>query len=404
MSAGAVTSPRSDPAGAKKTSLIPPGTQPADELDRALCVGRADPQRDDPRAVVRFRRERHVGDVDARATQRQGDRRHDARLVGDRDADLASGPAEEPHLEQRRAPDRRGRLPHAQPVAVAVAVEQGAHLPQPAHEVVDLRAERDAVGAVDLLPQRRVRARDARRVAKRRPGRGQRLAVERLGRLLDEQVRDDVRQVRHGRHQAVVVGGRDRRRHRAEARDEAREALVEHAGRALAGRQVPRRAVEEILARMRDTGRLGAGERVAADEVLASDGLDERLLRRADVRDDRARQPVAEVAHRAGERVDRHGRDRDVGLSEIVQRRDCLVDRAHRKRGLKRGGAAVPAHDPRPQAPARRQPDRAADEPDAEQGDARLAHTLKPPRGGREPTRRGRRAPRRSCPSRCTHR
>ena len=172
---------------------------------------------------------------------------------------------------------------------VAAGVQQLAHLAQARDEVVDLRPQRDAVRAVDLLPQRRVGARDARRVAKARPGRGRRLAPERCGGLRDEQVRDDVRQVRDRGHEAVVLGRPDRGRHRAEAGDEPREALVEHAGRALGRGEVPRRAVEEVLARMRDAGRLGPRERMPADEVRPVDGIDERLLRRADIAHDGAR-------------------------------------------------------------------------------------------------------------------
>ncbi len=184
-----------------------------------------------------------------------------------------------------------------------------------------------------------------------------------------------MRQVRHRGHEQVVLRGPDRGRHRADPRDEPREALVQHAGRALAGRQVPRRVVEEVFARVRDARRLGARERVPADEVLAIDGLDERLLRRADIGHDRARQRVAQVAHGAGQRVDGHGGDRDVRRPQLVQRAHRDVDRAHRQRGLKRRGAAIPAHHVRAEAPPSGKPDRPADEPDAQEGDPRLAHT-----------------------------
>ena len=86
-------------------------------------------------------------------------------------------------------------------------------------------------------------------------------------RLRDEHVREDVRQVRDARHHAIVDGGVDRRRLRADAGERPVQALVERARGRRAGRQVPGRAVEEVGARVLDAGGLGTGERVPADEA-----------------------------------------------------------------------------------------------------------------------------------------
>ena len=304
------------------------------------------------------------------AAERERDLRDDAGLVRHGGGDLANPvpAAGEPDLEQRAALLRDAVLPRRE--RVAVAVQQRPHLPQPPHEVVDLRAERVAVGRVDLRPQRRVGTRDAGRVAEARPGRRQRLAAERLGRLRDEQVGDDVRKMRDDRHQPVVVVGRDRGRHGAEAGDEPRQALVEHAGRRLARGQVPRRAVEEVRAGVRHAGRLGAGERVAADEAVARDRPDERGLRRPDVADDRVRQRLAERADGVRQRVDGDAGDRDVGRADLGDAADRLVDRAALERDPQRLRAAVAADDVRPQPAAGGHPDRAADQADADERDA----------------------------------
>ena len=80
--------------------------------------------------------------------------------------------------------------------------------------------------------------------------------------------------------------------------------LVEHPARAFGWRQVPGRAVEEVLPRVVDAGRLGPRERMAADEpsdVLiieagCTNALHHRLLGRPDIRDD-AVAPHPERAH-----------------------------------------------------------------------------------------------------------
>ena len=140
---------------------------------------------------------------------------------------------------------------------------------------------------------------DPRHVAEARADARQPLVV--LGQpprgLRDQHVGHHVRQVRHGGQHAVVGLGVDRDRLRAEADDQPVQALVEQAAGALGRRQVPGRAVEQVAARGVDARRLGAGDRVAADEARVVDRGGQRALGRPDVGDDRV---VARGVQRLG--------------------------------------------------------------------------------------------------------
>ena len=83
--------------------------------------------------------------------------------------------------------------------------------------------ERLAVVEEDVDPDARVRAGDARHVAQRAARRGERLVALDAGAagLVDEHVRERVRQVARERDEPVVRLGVDRDGHRAERRDEA---------------------------------------------------------------------------------------------------------------------------------------------------------------------------------------
>ena len=168
------------------------------------------------------------------------------------------------------------------------AGERRADLAEPRDRVVDRADQRVGVGEVDVAPDRGVGAGDARDVAEARAGRRQPLALlrQRARGLGDEHVGEHVREVRDRRHQAVVRVGVERRRPRAEAGQQPVQALVERAAGARRRRQVPGRAVEQVGAGVLDAGRLGAGERVAADEARVVDRVDDRALGRADVGDD----------------------------------------------------------------------------------------------------------------------
>ena len=231
-------------------------------------LGRVDPQHDHAGAVVGLGRERHVGDVDPGAAERERDlaRRRPAGWA--RRAQIcctapASAPAR-PTSQQRAG--AAGRRPPARPRGRRVAgVEQRAHLPQPPHEIVDLRAERVAVGAVDLRPQRRV---GARRPAWRRessgpvagsvspPSASAACATSRLATTCGRC--ETAAMSRSWSAGAIAVGTR------AEAGDEAREALVEDAGGrrgAASGTRWRRRRGPRGRARRRSPRRPPAGGR-----------------------------------------------------------------------------------------------------------------------------------------------
>ena len=81
--------------------------------------------------------------------------------------------------------------------------------------------------------------------------------------------------------------GVDRLRAGAEAGDGPLQAVVEQPAGALGRGQVPAGALEEVVAGVLDPGRLGPGQRVAADEALVvAERGDELALGRADVGDD----------------------------------------------------------------------------------------------------------------------
>ena len=98
---------------------------------------------------------------------------------------------------------------------------------------VDLARDRLAVGGEDVAPDRRVRAGDPGRVAEARPHLGQALGLldRRRRGLLDEHVREHVRQVADRRHQPVVRLGVDRLRAGADVGDRALQPVVVHAAR-----------------------------------------------------------------------------------------------------------------------------------------------------------------------------
>ena len=109
----------------------------------------------------------------------------------------------------------------------------------------------------------------------------------------DEYVREDVRQVRDARHDAVVHRRVDRRGLRADPDQRTVQALVERAGGGQTRREVPGRALEQVGARVLDAGGLGAGQRVPADEARIGASGDDRALGRADVADRAVCSPAA---------------------------------------------------------------------------------------------------------------
>ena len=209
---------------------------------------------------------------------------------------------------------------------------------------------------------------DAGGVAEARAGGRRVLGAQRLGRPCHEDVGHHVRQVADRGHHAVVDLGVDRRRARADAGQEPVQALEQDALRRRRRGQVPGGAVEEVLARVLDSGRLRPGERVAADEARVAPRVDHRALGRADVGHHAAlRRRAQHVAHHLGQAVDGHGDERGVGAVErVAEVAMGAVDRPGSQRGVGlRVDAAHGGTQPRP----RGQADRAPDEPHADDCD-----------------------------------
>ena len=104
----------------------------------------------------------------------------------------------------------------------------------------------------------------------------------------------------------------------SEVRERALQAVVVDAPGLVAGREVPARSLEELCPGALDPGRLGAGDRVPADEApggrVRGEALDEVALGRADVGDDRlVAAGVERLAHEIGQAADRRRAEHDVG-------------------------------------------------------------------------------------------
>jgi hypothetical protein len=170
----------------------------------------------------------------------------------------------------------------------------------------------------------------------------------------------------------------DRRGPRAQARDEAVQALVGRAVRGLRGRQVPRGVGEEIGAGVLDARGLRARQRMAADEARVVDGVDDAALDRADVADDALL--ARDVEHRLHDRAEHlHGRGHEgkVRLRDrFVHARARLADRAARDGRLAGFRRRVVAAHLRAEALAGGQADRATDQSDADDGDLHDAAAL----------------------------
>ncbi len=177
------------------------------------------------------------------------------------------------------------------------------------------------------------------------------------GGLVDEEVRERVREVRHDRHQPIVARGVDRGRAGPEATQQPVQTLVEDPGGAGRRAQVPGRAVEQVLACVLHTGRLGSGQRVPAHEARVRQRVGHYALGRADVADDallrRGRQRErGRLDDRADRRCDEHGLGdlrRGGGVGGLHVDRAQLRARAHRRadRGPRRAPRRRPCCAPR---------------------------------------------------------
>ena len=121
---------------------------------------------------------------------------------------------------EHAAPVRRRLADPAGEEAGVALLERGLDLLDPAPVLGERAADRVGVVEVDVDPDARVRAGDARHVAQRAAGVRERLvAVDARGAgLVRDDVREHVRHVARHRDEAVVRVGVDRDRRRAERR------------------------------------------------------------------------------------------------------------------------------------------------------------------------------------------
>ena len=239
------------------------------------------------------------------------------------------------------SPIQRARKPASPPASACLDL-----LEQPT--LLDERgSERLAVVEEDVDPDPRVGAADARHVPERAARCLERVVpVDACGaRLVEEDVREHVRQVARHRDEAVVGIRADRNGSRAERRDEPVHEPEAVRLRRRGRREEPRRAVEEIRRRALRPARLRAADRMPADEPpVASRGGRDGPLRRSDVRHGGPLgRAVERLAHDGRKLADRR-RDEDE-----VRRGDGLGDAPRRLHGAplrgdaERVGIGIPA-------------------------------------------------------------
>ena len=276
----------------------------------------------------------------------------------------------------------RRRLPVASPIQRArkpasPARERGLDLLDPPPVLGERRGERLPVLEEDVDPDPRVRTGDPRHVAERSPGGGERVVPLEPGRarLVEQDVRERVGQVaRHG-DELVVCVGIDRDRARTDRRHERVHLPVVRRVGACGRCQEPGCAVEQIRRRARRPARLGATDRVTADEArIAGRSRADRALRRADVRH---RAVVGGTREHRGDdtrqRGHRHGDDRERGAVERLRDRRCGLDRLRSAGDGERLRVAVPAgHALDPRA-ARGEPGGGSDQTGADDGERHSA-------------------------------
>ena len=250
------------------------------------------------------------------------------------------------------------------------------HLLQPLLEGGHRSQKRRPVVEEDVCPHAPIAAGDAREVAKARPRRKERVArTGVLPGLSHEHVGEHVRQMADDGHETVVLVGVDCDRARADLAEKAVETAVGLGVGVSPRREEVGRALVERGAGVADTGRLRPTQRVTADAAFLlarREGAHEGPLGAAH---------VADHGVRGGGRQCRldvlddeaHGRadeDEVSALYGILDARAGMRDGATLERELERGaGLAVAAHLAGAGALADGQPEGAAHEADADEGD-----------------------------------
>ena len=391
MSPGTARWPRIDAAGSiliRRCAVVEHGSDddavPLRLEDRGRPLGlllAGDEDRQGAAALGGEVLEVEVGDVDPLGAERLRDPGDHAGPVGDVDAQaleragIVVGGLEQAPPVRRRLADPAGEK------ARVAGLERRLDLLDPAPVLGERGRERDAVLEEDVDPDPRVRAGDPRHVPERAAGRRERLVPldARAAGVVQEHVRERVRQMARDRDEAIVGVGIDGDRDRAERRDEAvHEPVALGLGRRHGG-QEPRRALEELRGRALGSAGFRAADRMAADEArLSGRGGADAALRRADVRDG-ARRParVEHGPHLGGKRGHRRRHDRELGVGEGGGEVGGRLDGASLRRRREMSFVGIPAGHALDSGTPRAERDGRADQPRADDGERSEAAPLR---------------------------
>ncbi len=243
----------------------------------------------------------------------------------------------------------------ARELAAVLGAECGLELLDPAPVLAEGGNDRLAIVEEDVDPDARIGARDPRHVAQRAARRLEGVvAVDaRRAGLVEQHVGEGVRHVTRDRDEPVVGARIDRDGPRPERGDEAVHRAQQLRPGARGRRQEPGRTLEELRIRTLWAARLGAADRMAADEAaVSSGGGADRALRRADVGDDaparREREhlsdDVGQLRHGSGDEDEvgalHGGFERGDGLDRLL----LAGDAEHVRIGIPAadGGSAAP--------------------------------------------------------------
>ena len=143
-----------------------------------------------------------------------------------------------------------------------------------------------------------------------------------------------VRQVRDEREHRSWVVGVDRRRPRAERDQQPVEALVELARRSAPSVSGTRSRLKQVGAGVRDPGRLGAGQRMAADEPLdrACAATTARLVEPTSLTTQSAGAAASTAPTSSWQRPDRRRHEHRLGPGDARRRASRARDRSRRAR------------------------------------------------------------------------
>ena len=263
------------------------------------------------------------------------------------------------------SPIQRARKP-ASPCSSAAL-----DLLDPPPVLLERRADRVGVVEVDVDPDARVRAGDARHVAQRAAGVRERLVAldPRGAGLVRDDVREHVRHVARHRDEAVVRVGVDRDGRGADRGREGVHGAVSVRIRVRDRREEPGGALEERCAGVIGAARFGAADRVAADEARrAVGGLDDGCLRGADVGHGRVGGRGEHGGDGLRQLPDRRGDDDELGSPDRALQAVGRFERVAGRGAREHVGVGIPAGDV-VAAPPRSERDGGSHQPGSDDGD-----------------------------------